>query len=230
MSQGASAYAIIVAGGSGSRMGSAVPKQFLELNGKPVLYWSMRAFLKAMPGICIVLVLPEASLEQGAGIRQLFPGETSITIVPGGATRFASVAAGLAKVPPEAVVFVHDGARPLLSGPLIHRCYNGARQQGSAVPVIAVADSIRQVVGDSSRAIMRENLRSVQTPQTFYARALQEAFLQPFNPNFTDEASVMEWAGRKLHLVEGDRSNLKITTAEDLVIAEALIQNRDLQD
>jgi 2-C-methyl-D-erythritol 4-phosphate cytidylyltransferase len=227
MTSSASAYAIIVAGGSGSRMGSAVPKQFLDLCGKPVLYWSMRAFLNAIPEIGIILVLPEAHLAEAESLCKLFAADSSITAVVGGDTRFASVAAGLAKVPPDAVVFVHDGARPLLSAPLIRRCYNNARQHGNAVPVIPVADSIRQISGDNSRAIMRENLRCVQTPQTFYARFLQEAFRQPFNPNFTDEASVMEWAGRRIHLVDGERSNLKITTSEDLIIAEALMKARE---
>jgi 2-C-methyl-D-erythritol 4-phosphate cytidylyltransferase len=218
------AYAIIVAGGSGTRMGAAMPKQFLELCGKPVLYWSIRAFLNAIPDVHIVLVLPEQHLGELERFRAFFPDKPSITGVPGGDTRFASVAAGLAQVPPEAVVFVHDGARPLLGTALIRRCYDCAREHGNAVPVMPVPDSIRQVSGDNSRAIMRENLRAVQTPQTFYARFLQEAFRQPYNPNFTDEASVMEWSGRRIHLVDGERVNLKITTAEDLLIAEALMK------
>lgn len=223
MPSSAAAYAIIVAGGSGSRVGNARPKQFLDLSGKPVLYWSMHAFLAEIPDIHIILVLPQEHLHEVDKLRSEFPATSQITAVAGGSTRFASVAAGLERVPPDAVVFVHDGARPLLSGPLIRRCFNCARQNGNAVPVVAVADSIRQVNGDNSRAITRENLRGVQTPQTFYARSLQEAFRQPFNPNFTDEASVMEWAGRRVHLVDGERINLKITTAEDLVIAEALM-------
>lgn len=227
MPASSAAYAIIVAGGSGSRMGSATPKQFLDLSGKPVLYWSMRAFLNAIPDIHLILVLPAEHLPMGAQICTLLGPDCAVTTVAGGTTRFASVAAGLAEVPPDAVVFVHDGARPLLSVALIRRCFNGARQHGSAIPVTLVADSIRQVSGDNSRAITRENLRSVQTPQAFYARALQEAFQQPYNPNFTDEASVMEWSGRRVNLVEGERANLKITTPEDLIIAEALMKRTE---
>ena len=217
------AYAVIVAGGSGSRVGSALPKQFLELRGKPILYYSILAFIDALPGVHIVLVLPEGHMGRAQDALQGIKGAASVRTVAGGATRYASVAAGLKEVPSEAIVLVHDGARPLVTPELILRCYEGARIHGSAIPVVPVADSIRQLTAEGSRIIDRDDLRSVQTPQAFRAGLLQAAFRQPYQPAFTDEASVVESMGGAIHLVEGARSNLKITTPEDLVIAEALL-------
>ena len=220
------AYAIIVAGGSGTRMGAALPKQFLDLCGKPVLYWSIKAFMDALPDVRLILVLPAQQLSLGNIVLQAFQERIDTTIVAGGDTRFASVAAGLKEVPADAVVLVHDGARPLVSVRVIQQCYETAREQGSAIPVIPVADSIRQLSGTSSRAIPREGLHIVQTPQAFRAALLQQAFRQPYQDAFTDEASVLEAAGGMIHLIEGERSNLKITTPEDLVIAAALMGQR----
>jgi 2-C-methyl-D-erythritol 4-phosphate cytidylyltransferase len=222
-----SVYAVIVAGGSGLRMGAPLPKQFLDLCGRPVLYHSIKAFVDAMPDIHVILVAPERNMPLVQKVLEAFDQPFDIKIVAGGDTRYASVAAGLKEVPPDSIVLVHDGARPLLNPELILRCYKSASLNGSAVPVIPVADSIRQVSSFSSRAIARENLRSVQTPQAFASNILQEAFLQPYIPAFTDEASVVEWMGGTIHLVEGERSNIKITTPEDLVIAAALLLERE---
>jgi 2-C-methyl-D-erythritol 4-phosphate cytidylyltransferase len=220
------AYAVIVAGGSGQRMGTAVSKQFLELAGKPVLYWSIRAFQDALPDVHIILVLPPTQISMAQIVLQAFPDRIDLSIVAGGDTRYASVSNGLAEVPEDAIVLVHDGARPLVSPELIKRCYQGALQQGSAIPVIPVADSIRQEDDNSSRAISRERLRIVQTPQAFDAALLQEAFEQPYEAAFTDEATVVEKTGLKVHLVAGERSNLKITMPDDMIIAEALLRNK----
>lgn len=207
-------------------MGTAVPKQFLELNGKPVLYWSIKAFQEALPDVHIILVLPATQISMAQIVLQAFPDRIDLTIVAGGDTRYASVANGLAEVPEDAIVLVHDGARPLVSPDLIRRCYEGALKNGSAIPVIPVADSIREERADSSRAIAREHLRIVQTPQAFDAVLLQEAFEQPYEAAFTDEATVVESNGQQVHLVAGERSNLKITTPDDLLIAEALLRQR----
>ena len=222
-----SVYAVIVAGGSGLRMGAPLPKQFLDLCGRPVLYHSIRAFIEAIPDIHIILVAPENNMTLVQKVLEAVDQPVDIKIVAGGDTRYASVAAGLKEVSADSIVLVHDGARPLLTPQLILRCYESANANGSAVPVIPVSDSIRQVSSFTSRAIARENLRSVQTPQAFASNILQEAFLQPYIPAFTDEASVVEWMGGTIHLVEGERSNIKITTPEDLVIAAALLQERD---
>lgn len=227
MSTQSSAYAIIVAGGSGTRMGTLLPKQFMDLCGKPVLYYSVRAFIDALGNsVKIILVLPEQQRSFAQIIQNAFSSPLDLIIVTGGNTRYASVAAGLKEVPANSIVLVHDGARPLVSPELIGRCYEGARLNGSAVPVVPVTDSIRQVTSNSSKAVAREKLRSVQTPQAFDAALLHEAYCQPYVPTFTDEASVVEQAGNIIHLVEGDRSNLKITTPEDFVIAEALLRQK----
>ena len=218
------AYALIVAGGSGQRMGTAVPKQFLDLNGKPVLYWSIKAFQDALPDMQIILVLPAAQISMAQIVLQAFPERIDLSIVAGGDTRYASVANGLAEVPEDAIVLVHDGARPLVSAALIRICYEGALKNGSAIPVVPVADSIREEWEGGSKAIPRERLRIVQTPQAFDAALLQEAFEQPYEAAFTDEATVVESMGASVHLVPGERSNLKITTPDDMLIATALLQ------
>lgn len=226
MSSSNAAFAVIVAGGSGQRMGTALPKQFLELCGKPVLYWSIKAFMDALPGVEIILVLPALQLSLAQMVLQHFPERIDITIVAGGDTRFASVANGLKAVLPDGVVLVHDGARPLVSVALIRRCYEAAHTFGSAIPVIPVADSIRHLTDSGSCSMERETLRAVQTPQAFQAALLHEAIRQPYQASFTDEASVIEAIGKEVQLVDGERSNLKITVQEDLIIAEALLTSR----
>jgi len=218
------AYAVIVAGGSGQRMQSGIPKQFMELRSRPVLYYSIQAFLHALPDIHLILVLSQEMMGRGEElVRHYFP-ESGIKLVVGGKTRFESVAAGLRLVNIPSICLVHDGARPLVTPDLIRNCYESARNQGNGIPVIPVTDSIRQVSGFTSRSISRDDLRIIQTPQAFQSTELIAAFRQPYMPTFTDEASVVEWAGGTIHLVEGAKSNIKITTPEDLVIAAALLQ------
>ena len=220
-------FAIIVAGGSGQRMGSETPKQFLDLEGKPVLYYSIRTFLDAIPGIRIVVVLPESQLFRAGEILEIFPEQNQIQIVSGGKTRFDSVAEGLKVVTSPSLVLVHDGARPLVTQDLIRRCYENTLERGNAIPVVPVSDSIREISGAESHAISREHLRSVQTPQGFDTEMLKSAFLQVYDPAFTDEASVVEAKGHKVHLIEGEKSNIKITNPEDLIIAAALLHHRN---
>jgi 2-C-methyl-D-erythritol 4-phosphate cytidylyltransferase len=226
MSKKRAAYAVIVAGGSGQRMGTAVPKQFLELCGKPMLYWSIKAFMEALPDVHIILVLPATQISIAQIVLQAFPERIDLTIVAGGDTRHGSVANGLKEVPEDAIVLVHDGARPLASAELIGRCYKAAATHGSAIPVIPVADSIREEINDSSRAIARDRLRVVQTPQAFDAALLKHAFDQSYDPSFTDEATVAEADGIAIYLVSGERSNLKITTPDDMIIAAAILHHR----
>ncbi len=223
------AWVVIVAGGSGSRMGSALPKQFLEIGGKPMLCHSIESFRAALPDMHLVLVLPAAQLSLAQIVLQALPERIDMQLVSGGNTRFASVANGLQAVPENAVVLVHDGARPLVSIPLIRRCYEEALMQGSAVPVLPLTDSIREEDSGGSRAISRAKLRIVQTPQAFEASRLKAAFARPFEAGFTDEATVWEQAGEQVHLVAGARENIKITTPEDLIIAEALLKSRQAE-
>lgn len=217
-------YAVIVAGGKGIRMGNAMPKQFLSLHGMPVLAHSILAFTNALPDIQIILVLPADQLSYAQIVLQSLPHPVDLTIVTGGETRFHSVKNGLKAIQNDGIVFVHDGARPLLSKELILRCYEQALKTGSAVPAIAVAESLRKIDVDNSYPVNRDNIRVIQTPQTFLTSIILPAFEQDYNPGFTDEATVAEANGRKISLVEGDKRNLKITTPEDMIVAEALLK------
>jgi 2-C-methyl-D-erythritol 4-phosphate cytidylyltransferase len=220
-------YAVIVAGGSGTRMGTAVPKQFLQLAGKPVLHHTIMAFLTAIPDINIVLVLPENQISYAQMVLSSFTERIDITIVAGGATRFHSVQNGLKDIPEDAIIFVHDGVRPLCTPDLIRACWQQAVEHGSAIPAIPVADSIRKLNHGGSEPVDRSLLRSIQTPQTFQASILLHAYKQPYQVSFTDEATVVEAAGGRVDLIDGEKSNIKITTPEDLLIAEALISAKD---
>jgi len=220
-------YAVIVAGGSGLRMGNPVPKQFLPLLGKPVLYYSIAAFLDAMPGIKVILVLPQSQASYTDMVLSLLPADADITIVPGGVTRFHSVQNGLQQVDGQGIVFIHDGVRPLVSKDLINACYVQALQVGSAIPAIPVTDSIRRISPDGSAPVAREELRVIQTPQTFVTDIILPAFGQSYDTAFTDEATVVEAHGGNVYLVTGERNNLKVTTPEDMIMAEALLNARD---
>ncbi len=220
------AYAVIVAGGQGTRMGTAIPKQFLPLNGRPVLYHTLRAFTEAIVGIHIVLVLPAHQISYAQIVLQSFPERIDMTIVAGGETRFHSVQNGLKDIPDQAIVFVHDGVRPLVTSDLIQRCYEQALENGSAIPAIAATDSMRRVTEAGSFPLDRSEIRLIQTPQTFRASILLPAMQQPYRAAFTDEATVVEHSGTPVFLVEGEKANLKITTPEDLLVAEALLKAR----
>lgn len=220
-------YAVIVAGGKGLRMGNAVPKQFLPLAGKPVLYHTIKAFADAYADMKLVLVLPEEQLSYAQIVLQAFPDRIDITIVTGGETRFHSVQNGLRAVSEDAVVFVHDGVRPLVSTELIRACYEQAVEKGSAIPATAVTDSMRMVDGEGSRPVNREYMRSIQTPQTFRADILLPAFEQEYTDAFTDEATVVEAYGEEIYLIEGEKKNIKLTTPEDMVIAEMVLKEKE---
>jgi len=217
---------VIVAGGQGTRMGTAIPKQFLELDGKPVLFHTINAFITALPQVHIVLVLPQQQISYAQMVLQAFPERIDLTIVAGGSTRFHSVQNGLKDIPEDAIIMVQDGVRPLAGTALIRRCFDEAVEKGSAIPAIPVADSMRIVKNDTSEPVDRSKLRIIQTPQTFRASILLPAMQQAYSEAFTDEASVVEAFGQTVHLTEGERSNIKITTPEDMVIAEALLKAR----
>jgi len=216
--------AVIVAGGSGVRMNAAIPKQFMLLNGKPVLYYTIDTFLKSYNDLNIILVLPEENMAAGKEIIDAYFDSSRITITEGGRTRFHSVQNGLQLIADECMVFVHDGVRCLLSKTLIHRCYAAALQNGSAIPVIDCKDSVRIIRGEDNEAAERSNIKLVQTPQTFHSKILLPAFKIDFKDKFTDEATVVEAFGLKVHLVEGEENNIKITKPADLLIAEKLLE------
>jgi len=213
--------AVIVAGGSGVRMGSAVPKQFLHLKGKPIIWHTVQQFFYAYLDIQIVLVLPASYLQEAATYfetNQL----SNIQFVEGGSTRFDSVKNGLQKVTEPSVIFVHDGVRCLVSANLIKKCYEEAMVFGSAIPAVTATDSIRLVTGEAHQVIDRNRIKIIQTPQTFLSTLLIPAFDRPYQDSFTDEATVVEAAGHSVRLIEGEYSNLKITRPQDLIVAETL--------
>lgn len=218
--------AVIVAGGSGTRMGSATPKQFLLLKGKPLLWYTIRAFLDAYADMQIILVLPEAHIDNGKAIAAEFP-EADIQFIVGGDTRFASVKNGVMAAPDDAIVFVHDGVRCLISPELIQACYTQTVEKGSAVPAVASTDSVRLSAADGSHHVVdRQFVQIIQTPQTFPAKGLKAAFQQTYRDAFTDEATVVEAAGGVVHLIAGDYSNIKVTRPIDLLMAERILEER----
>jgi 2-C-methyl-D-erythritol 4-phosphate cytidylyltransferase len=216
--------AVIVAGGSGARMNSALPKQFLLLNNKPVLFYTLDTFLKAYSDLHIILVLPEEHIAAGQEIIDAYFDYNRIQITEGGRTRFHSVQNGLQLITEESIVFVHDGVRCLLSTDLIHRCYEAALEFGSAVPVTDSKDSVRLQREDRNEAIDRNLIKLVQTPQTFHSKILLPAYKIDFKDKFTDEATVVEAFGLKIHLVEGEENNFKITKPLDILIAEQVLK------
>lgn len=216
-------YAIIVAGGSGTRMGGTLPKQFLLLQGKPILYYTISAFLQAYQDLQLILVLPPALTDMGQEIIDAWFDKDRIRITTGGDTRFQSVKNGLQLIDQESIVFVHDGVRCLLSVDLIKTCYEKAVETGSAIPVVASKDSVRLLTDEGNDAIDRNRVMLVQTPQTFHSKILLPAFQIDYKDKFTDEATVVEAFGIKVSLVPGEETNIKITTPTDLLIAENIL-------
>ncbi|MFN8436696.1 MAG: 2-C-methyl-D-erythritol 4-phosphate cytidylyltransferase [Cytophagales bacterium] len=217
-------YAIIVAGGSGKRMGSEIPKQFLALQKKPILFQTLHKF----ENICddIILVLPENQIEYFHKLCKKFKFNTKAKIVTGGIERFHSVKNGLDQLnlDNEAVVAVHDAVRPLVSKELIIKSFECAYSHGNCVVAVPSKDSLRKISEGKSKSVTRSEYFMVQTPQVFNLNILKEAYQQEYN-NFTDDASVLESLGLNIHLLEGEYSNIKITTKEDLIIAEALLKS-----
>ena len=219
-------YAIIVAGGTGTRMGAALPKQFLLLKDKPVLYYTLKVFLESYDDLQIILVVPIKYTNMGQEIIDAYFDKSRIRITAGGDTRFQSVKNGLALIKQEAIIFVHDGVRCLLSKELIHRCYAIAVETGTAIPAIVSKDSIRLLTAEGNIVYDRNKVMTVQTPQTFQSNILLPAFQVEFEDKFTDEATVVEAFGMKVSLVEGEENNIKITRPIDLLIAESIVGSR----
>lgn len=217
-------YAVIVAGGAGTRMGSSLPKQFMLLKEKPVLYYTLKTFLEAYDDIQIILVLPVDYTDMGQEIIDAYFEKDRIRITAGGDSRFQSVKNGLALVEDESVVFIHDAVRCLATVDLVHRCYEQAVETGSAIPVVASKDSVRIVNEEGSDAVDRNTVMLVQTPQTFHSKIVLPAFQIDYKDKFTDEATVVEAFGLKVSLVQGEENNIKITRPIDLLIAEKILE------
>jgi 2-C-methyl-D-erythritol 4-phosphate cytidylyltransferase len=216
-------YVVIVAGGSGKRMGIETPKQFLELAGKPVLMHTIERFHKYDKSIEIITVLPENQLRHWCALRDQYSFNIPHTLVKGGAHRFDSVRHGLKFVSEPGLVAIHDGVRPLVSHATIERCFKTAEEYGNAIPVVSLADSLRFLDDRRNEPINRLNVKQVQTPQVFDAALLKKAYEQAYDISFTDDATVLEKTGATIHMVEGNRENIKITNPEDLLLAQTLL-------
>ena len=230
-------YIIIVAGGKGLRMGGDVPKQFLPIGGKPVLMHTLQRFRDYSEELQIILVLPREQQEYWKELCKEYGFTVEHRVADGGATRFHSVQNGLALIPDDAqgVVGVHDGVRPFVSLDVIARCYDTARQTGTAIPMVPVVETLRHIDEEeqASRTVSRADYRLVQTPQTFDIQILKAANSHALSVSgdsvaaiaalFTDDASVVEAYGHTVTLVDGNRENIKITTPFDLKVAEAML-------
>lgn len=215
---------IIVAGGKGLRMGSELPKQFISIGGKPVLMWTLEAFYNYDATINIILVLPVSHQEYWKGLCQEYQFSVPHQIATGGETRFHSVKNGLEYVE-NGIVGVQDGVRPFASREMIARCFDAATEYSAVVPVIDSTDSLREIQNDgSSKIVDRSKIRLVQTPQVFHAEVLKKAYDVEFDTIFTDDASVVEAMGVDVHLVQGEVTNIKITTPLDLKVGELIVE------
>ncbi len=211
---------IIVAGGTGKRFGSELPKQFLPIGNKPVLMRTIEKFHGTIADIQIIVVLPNSHIETWKQLCAEYDFKTEHTIVEGGKERFGSVKNGLDTLKECELVAVHDGVRPLASGKLISNCFETAQRHGSCIPVIPETDSLRKGDFLNNQPLSRKNLYRVQTPQVFKYTWLKKAYNQPFHEDFTDDASVIERAGFQIILTQGEEENIKITRKKDLNLAE----------
>lgn len=223
-------YAIIVAGGKGTRISSSLPKQFLQVNGLPILIHTLNAFVSYSGQLKIILVLPEEDMKTWEQLSRKHNFTTPVTLQTGGETRFQSVRRGLEKIEGDGLVAIHDGVRPVISADIIGASFRLAAVHGSAVAAVRLKESIRmtdppsaEATHDNTRAVDRSRFRLIQTPQTFDVALIKRAYEMKEDPSLTDDASVAERAGHVISLFEGSYENIKITTAEDLVVAAALL-------
>lgn|SRR5574344_837666 len=214
---------IIVAGGSGSRMGAAIPKQFIAIGDKPILMHTIDCFTKFDIEINIIVVLPDNQIDNWKQLCDKHKFATKHTIVAGGNTRFQSVKNGLSAIDNSGLVGVHDGVRPFVSQSTLNNCYADAQQFENAIPVCDSVESVRVVDAKGNHAIDRSTIKLVQTPQVFSSQMIKEAYSLDYRASFTDDASVVEAAGFEIHLTQGNRENIKITTPSDLIFAETLV-------
>ena len=212
--------ALIVAGGKGERMNADIPKQFLLLNGTPILMHTLKQFSHFEE---IVLVLPHSQFDYWQELCITYNFTQKHTLVAGGTTRFYSVKNGLEKIDENSVIAIHDGVRPLISTKLIDSLITETKNGVGIIPIVPIKDSIRKVVGENSVHVDRSSLFKVQTPQCFLSTDIKEAYTQEFSDTFTDDASVFEANGGEITTLLGEEKNLKITTKEDLKIASILI-------
>ena len=217
-------YAIIVAAGSGSRMGGDIPKQFISVGGKPLLRHTIEKFLSLSFPVGIIVVVNQEKKEYWKKYCQENELMDRYAIPSGGITRFHSVQNALDYLPDDSVVAVHDGVRPFVTTEVLERMFAAGEEMGNAIPALAPVETVREVSGPESYILKRDDIRLIQTPQVFRSEVIKAAYKRPYDPAFTDDASVVEAAGFRINLVEGLRYNIKITTPEDLEIAKLWLE------
>jgi 2-C-methyl-D-erythritol 4-phosphate cytidylyltransferase len=205
-------------------MQGSLPKQFMLLDGEPILLHTLRRF--SLPGFHVIVVMNPDFVDYWEEQCKILLDIPPHRMVAGGRTRAESVANGLAHVPENCLVAIHDAVRPLCSTELISRLFEACLTEGSAIPVVPCKDSLRQITADGSKTVNRDHFRAVQTPQVFHSKGIKEAFSSQEIETFTDEASIYEAAGNKVHLVEGEESNLKITVPADIKLAAAFLASK----
>jgi 2-C-methyl-D-erythritol 4-phosphate cytidylyltransferase len=216
-------YVIIAAGGTGKRMNTAVPKQFLEIGSKPVIVHTIEKFISALPDAEFIVSMHSDWFAQWDNIKESLLNGVKILTINGGVERYHSVKNALSMINDDGIVCIHDAARPLLTKELILNCLQECAMHNTAVPATTVQESLRFVSQHTNIAVNRNEYRLIQTPQCFKSSIIKQAYQQEYNPNFTDDASVVEAAGFKIHLTEGERTNIKITTQQDIEFAACLI-------
>ncbi len=219
-------FVLIVAGGKGLRMGSDIPKQFLPIAGKPVLMHTLEAFYQYDNAAKLILILPEEQQYYWKELCLKYSFILPHLITSGGETRFHSVKNGLQLVDNNGLVAVHDGVRPFVSRQVIADCFQSAEKYKAVIPVIDIVETVREIENENSKTVNRNKYKLVQTPQVFHSDLLKKAYQQPYSDNFTDDASVVEALGETIHLVQGNRENIKITTQFDLIVGESITKLR----
>ena len=217
-------FVVVVAGGKGLRMGSEIPKQFMVLNHLPILMHTLSNFYQWDNEVNLILVLPENQSVYWNNLCAKFNFTVPHKITNGGVTRFHSVLNGLQLVPKDSLVAIHDAVRPFVSKETIQKCFDEAKVKGNAIPFTLIPDSLRWVENGESKILNRDKVVKILTPQVFQSNILHLAFQQPYQDFFTDDASVIENIGQKINLVEGNPENIKITTPNDLIVAEAYLK------
>ena len=215
---------IVTASGKGLRMGSDIPKQFLEISGKPILMYTIEQFYNYDNSINIILTLNSDTIEFWNDLSAKHNFTIKHKIVSGGETRFQSIKNAVSEIEANTITAIHDGVRPLVDIDTINNCFNTAKEKGNAVPFIKINESIREFSGTKNKQVNRDNFVLIQTPQVFKSDLLINAYKQEFSDEFTDDASVVEQTGIEINLIEGNSENIKITKPQDLLIAEALLR------
>lgn len=221
-------YLILAAAGNGSRMNNEIPKQYIEINGKPMIVWTLEAFKLFIEIDQIIIVISKFHEQYWDEITKYYPQFKKCKVTFGGPTRFHSIKSGLKYVPINTLVAIHDAARPMVNKKTIEDCFKVTENKGNAIPVISCNESLRQKTGNHNKWINRDEIKIVQTPQIFKSEILKDAYQLTYDEFFTDDASIVEKYGMNINLTEGNPENIKVTTNFDLRLASLILSSSSL--